>query len=62
MYKRQVYGGFTIAKMNLVQLDTILHIPTAVSYTHLDVYKRQTLYIILKIAKDGRFASGYRIT
>ena len=28
-----VYGGFTIAKMNLVQLDTILHIPTGVIYS-----------------------------
>ena len=28
-----VYGGFTITKMNLVQLDTILHIPTGVIYS-----------------------------
>lgn len=28
-----VYGGFVITRMNLVQLDSILHIPTGVIYS-----------------------------
>ena len=64
LYAKEKVSSKVVTKINHLEFNDVIHSLNPVSYTHLDVYKRQLLHAVwywpLRICGDGAFWQGDR--